>query len=349
MFKIGYRTLKTAVGCGLAVAIAQGLSLQFYAAAGVIAILSIKTTKKRSYQSAIDRFVACILAIGIAAIIFPITGYVPWAISIILLLLFPLGVTLKVTEGLVTSVVVLLHFYTLGEMSSKWVINELILITIGIGIALLVNLYMPSVEKDLKSYRVKIESNFQLIFQEFAYYLRHGESDWDGKEIVETDALLQKAKEIALLDIENHAYDREYNYYRYFNMRSKQFEIIERILPSVSSFNACVEQGEEVAAFLDHIADAVCPHNSAHLFLDELEEMRKKFKHSPLPTTRKEFEMRASLMHIVEEMKRYLILKQSLKIKAREAGKLGSHKHLWEGEGLRLQTVTIKVRNWLKR
>lgn len=46
MFKIGYRTLKTALGTALAIYIAQMLGLQNYSAAGIITILCIQVTKK---------------------------------------------------------------------------------------------------------------------------------------------------------------------------------------------------------------------------------------------------------------------------------------------------------------
>lgn len=46
MFKIGYRTIKTALGATLAIIIAQMLSLEYFSAAGIITILCIQVTKK---------------------------------------------------------------------------------------------------------------------------------------------------------------------------------------------------------------------------------------------------------------------------------------------------------------
>ena len=47
MFKIGYRTLKTALGTTLAIVLAQILGLENFASAGIITILCIKATKKK--------------------------------------------------------------------------------------------------------------------------------------------------------------------------------------------------------------------------------------------------------------------------------------------------------------
>ncbi len=51
MFKIGYRTLKTALGTALAIYLAQLLHLQNFASAGIITILCIQITQKRSLQA----------------------------------------------------------------------------------------------------------------------------------------------------------------------------------------------------------------------------------------------------------------------------------------------------------
>ena len=66
------------------------------------------------------------------------------------------------------------------------VFNELGLIVIGIGVALLVNLYMPSLDQELRTYQQEIEENFRSMLKEIALYLRTNDSSWDGKEIADT-------------------------------------------------------------------------------------------------------------------------------------------------------------------
>ncbi|TCS96676.1 aromatic acid exporter family protein [Hazenella coriacea] len=309
--KIGYRTLKTAIGTGLSIAIAQWLGLQFYTSAGIITILCIQPTKKRSYRSAFERVLGCLMAIFLAGILFEMIGYSPWALSLLLLIHIPLSVFFNTKEGIVTSTVIMLHIYLQKSISIDLVLNELALIVIGVGVALIINLYMPNVEKQLKQYQQDLESNFRKILNEISVYLRKGESDWDGREITETAQLLKEAKHLALLDIENSGMDEEYSYYRYFEMREHQFEILERIMPIVSSLEPRL-QSFMIADFFDRVADAVQPGNTATIYLDELEELRKKFKQTPLPLDREEFETRAALVQFVNEMGGYLILKRDL-------------------------------------
>lgn len=60
-FSIGYRTLKTAFGAAIAIAIAQYFELASYASAGILTILCVQPTKKKSLHAAYTRFVASII------------------------------------------------------------------------------------------------------------------------------------------------------------------------------------------------------------------------------------------------------------------------------------------------
>ncbi|MGA8943331.1 MAG: aromatic acid exporter family protein [Thermoactinomyces sp.] len=310
--KIGFRTIKTAVGIALSIAIAKWLGLQFYVSAGIITILCIKTTKKQSYQMAWELFFGSLVGLGISAIIFEGIGYHIWTLTLLLLVLIPMSVYLKINDGIVTSTVVILHLFTLEDASYAVIVNEICLLVVGIGTAILLNLYIPSLEKELKAYQQKIEDNFKTILREFAAYLREPERYWDGKEILETAQWLSEAKELAILDLENQDGPTARYFYHYFEMRERQFEILERIAPIVSSLDRSYEQGEMIARFLEDLADAVHPGNTAHIYLKELEELRQNFRKSLLPQTREEFEIRASLYHFINEMRRYLLIKQNL-------------------------------------
>lgn len=160
MFKIGYRTLKTALGTALAIYLAQLLHLQNFASAGIITILCIQITQKRSLQASWVEFAACLLAIVFSYVFFELIGYYPFAIGILLVLFIPTTVVLKINEGIVTSSVIILHLYMSGGITMAFIWNEFQLITVGIGVALLMNLYMPSLDRKLAAYRKKLRTTF---------------------------------------------------------------------------------------------------------------------------------------------------------------------------------------------
>jgi len=314
-FRIGYRTIKTAVGTAFSILIAHQLGLNNFASAGILTILCIQVTKRRSLRTAWDRFLACVLAMPFSALFFEGIGYHPIVIGLMLLFFIPIIVMLKAPDGVVTSSVIILHIFMAHHISWALFFNELGVITVGIGVALLINLYMPSADKKLREYQVKIEGNFKIILCEMVSYLRIGESSWDGKEITESAMLLDEAKMIALRDFENRILRENNLYYQYFKMREKQFEIIERVLPIVTSLTSTVEQGMMVAAFLEELSENIHPGNTAYIYIDKLRVMKKQFEEMELPKTREEFEVRAALLQLVNEMNEYLIIKSSFYVK----------------------------------
>jgi uncharacterized membrane protein YgaE (UPF0421/DUF939 family) len=314
MVKIGYRTAKTAIGTALSISLAQYIGLHNFVSAGIITLLCIQVTKKKSLQTAWARFVACVTAILFSFIFFEGIGYHPLTIGLLLLFFIPTTVRLKVTEGVATSSVIILHFYAAKHFTIQTVANELLLIVIGIGVALIVNMYMPSVEKQLKEYQRIVEDLFRIIFKEIVKYLRTNESSWDGKELTLTADILQKAKTLALRNVENHLLRNEDSYYHYFRMREKQLEIIERVLPLVTSLTYTVEQRNVIADFIDELSDAIHPGNTANKFLRQLHDMKKQFEGLPLPKTREEFEERAALLHLMKELEQYLIIKSQFRV-----------------------------------
>lgn len=307
---VGYRTLKTAIGAGCSIWVAQLLGLKFFAAAGIITILCIKPTKIQSLKTAGERIAACLIGLLTAGSIFEVVGYHPWVLSLVLLVLIPLCVRLKLADGIVSSFVIVLHLYILRTINFNIVLNELALVLIGVGFALVLNLYMPSLDRELKKYQVKIEQNFKKIFTELSVYLRNGDHVWDGQEITETTELLKKAKRLALKDIENHLKKEQNSYYTYFSMREKQFDIIVRLIPIISSLDATHWQGGMIADFLDDLRDGIHPGNTTYKYLDQIKQIRNQLRKAPLPKDHKEFEIRASLLHLLNEIERYLFIKK---------------------------------------
>ncbi|AZB43475.1 aromatic acid exporter family protein [Bacillus sp. FJAT-42376] len=312
-FRIGYRTIKTALGTAAAISLAQLFGLQNFPSAGIIAILCIQVTQKKSLQSSWARFLACSIAILFSFVFFELFGYSPIVIGVMLLLFIPVAVMAKAKEGIVTSSVIILHLYASNHITLSLILNELALIATGIGVALIMNLYMPSVNRILVSYQQKIEANFALIFRQMELFLLEGDNQWDGKEITETAHLIHEAKSLALRDVENHFLRNENLYYHYFRMREKQFELIERLLPLISNLSVTVEQGEMIADFIKDLREHIHPGNTAHLFLRRLDDMKVSFQEMPLPQTREEFETRASLLHLVRELEQYLVMKSYFK------------------------------------
>lgn len=312
-YRIGYRTMKTAAGVAIAISLAQLLQLDYYVSAGILTILCIQPTKKKSIRAAFSRLVASLIAIAYAFIFFEGIAYHPLTIGVMILLFIPTLVTFRFADGFVSSSVILLHIYDSQNLTLDLFFNELSLMAVGFGTALAVNMYMPSIEKKLDDYRYQIEVLYSSIFSEIANYLRQGESNWSGKELMESSELLKNAKALAYQDVENHVTRLENKYYHYFDMREQQLEIIERILPKITALPVIVGHSHLIADFLEDLASHVHSGNTAYRYIGKLEAVKDVFADMPLPDSHEKFLAMAALYQVIEEMEAYLEIKSSYK------------------------------------
>lgn len=230
-----------------------------------------------------------------------------------LIVFIPTIVSLKVADGFVSSAVIIMHIYAAKSFSLALVSNEFALMAIGYGTGIAINMYMPDIQKELNYYRVKIEELYSKIFLEIANYLREGDTLWDGQEIIDAIKVLNSAKSLAFKDVENHFTRRENDYYVYFDMREQQLEIIDRVLPKITALPVIVQEAVIVADFLQDLGEHVHSGNTASHFREKLEQVKLDFAQLPLPKNHEQFLAQAALYQFIEEMDRYLEIKQSFK------------------------------------
>lgn len=311
--KIGYRTLKTAVGVPIAISLTQFLGVTHFVSAGILTILCIQPSRKLSVLSAWDRFAACMLALVFSYVFFAIIGYNPIAIAIMLTIFIPITVYFNINQGLVTSIVIILNIYVEQTLSFHFIIDQIIIIVVGVGIGLLLNLFMPNLEKRLRILQIKLESNFKIILHEISMFIRDDDIQWNQKELSECKRILKRAHELGDIDKENHLWRTEHPFAEYFTMRGRQFELLKSMLPLVNELPKQAEISEKIADFFERLSFAVHPGNTATKFLTELQDIKRTFHEEGLPTTNEEFETRANLFRLLHEIEEYLIIKSKFK------------------------------------
>ena len=312
---IGYRTIKTAVGAGMAIWIASLLDLEFATFAAIIVIMCIEKTKKKTLITMKNKFFASLLSLILGALLFEVLGYYPIVFSLFILLFVPILVRAHIQGGFVTSMVVVLHVYTVKDANWAMFLNELYIIFIGMGIALLVNSFMPNFKRDIEIFKKEIEQKFEIILFEFSAHLRDSMRNWDGKEILEVEDLINQSKSIAIQDVENHLLRKQNKDYYYLEMREDQLELLKHMMKIVAIFSSTsldVKQKEMFAEFLENLSRNVHSGDTTDISLNELEELNALIRKMELPKTREEFEVRANLFYLIFEMKNYLNIKKKL-------------------------------------
>ncbi|GAB7386876.1 aromatic acid exporter family protein [Bacillaceae bacterium] len=278
--------------------------------AGILAILGVQVTRKKTLQSVAERFLASFLGLLAGYLFFSLLDFSAWVIGIIILLFFPLLVRLRLQEGIVTSCVMILHLYAVKDLSLSLFWNEISIITIGFGIALLVNVsYMPSLRKEIAAYTREVNELFSRIFYHFQQHLSEKDYVWDGKELIELEEKIAEAKNLALRTIENNLLRNEDEFYRFVRMREKQFDWVQRMMVLIARIERPVEpQSFLLASLFETLSQEVkSPYFSGKASW-KLKQLRQTVDQMELPKSREEFEVRASLFHLLYELERYLAI-----------------------------------------
>lgn len=328
MVGMGYRTIKTAIGAGLAIWFASLLDLEFATFSAIIVIMCIEKTKKKTLITMKEKFFASLLSVVLGALFFEVLGYNPVVFGLFILLFIPLLVRIKIQAGFVTSMVVVLHVYAVGKASLAMFLNELYIIFIGMGIAVLVNSFMPRFKQDIEKFKSQIESKFEVILFEFSAYLKDHERSWDGRELLEAEDLINQAKSVAVQHVENHLLRKEDKDYYYLEMRENQLELLTHIMKIVAVVSATtihIQQKEMFAEFLENLSENVHSGDTTERSLAELEQLKVSMRKTELPKVREEFEIRANLFYLIFEMENYLNIKKKLFIKRNDT-KRKNHK-----------------------
>lgn len=311
---IGTRTLKTALGATIAMIIAELLGLRYWVSAGIITILSIQSTKRQSVAIAQKRFISTLLALGISSIVFLIFGFNPIAFGIYVIIFIPTTVRFKATDGIVVSSVLVTHLLVEKQISFFWIGNEIFLMVIGVGVALVLNLYMPSIEEKLKKDKEQIEECIRQILFEMAYGLRsHSVSINEEKQYRELEGILLKANERAYRNCNNYLFSDVKYYVHYIEMRNAQFQIMRYMRTHFKRLYMTFEQTNLVANFTENVAHAIGERVPLDKLFKDLNTLRVEFKNQPLPETREEFENRAMLYQFLNDMEHFLEIKREFK------------------------------------
>lgn len=168
---IGMRTVKTAVGTAAAMLIAYELHLEYWTAAGIITILSVQNTTKASFRLVAYRLLATVLGFVIAIGAFLVLGYNALAFGLFLLIFIPLTNVFAVQSGIVMTAVLVTHFMMAKSCSWFWIKNELLLLVVGAGVALIANLFMPSLEAKITEFQAQVEAEMREILDHMSQQL----------------------------------------------------------------------------------------------------------------------------------------------------------------------------------
>ena len=248
---------------------------------------------------------------------FALAGYRPLAMGIFLLMFTPLCMKWGIQEGISVNTVLMTHILAEGSMGMADIANEALLLFVGTGVGVVLNLYIPGSETAIRSAQGEIEETFISLLSRMASELgtpgENGEQP-DGRGF----QALEQALGQALEQGERRAYEGMENslladtryYLAYMGLRKNQFAILCRMRDCFSRMESTPDQALVVADLLQSVSGSFHERNNALGLLDELEQVKLQMKAQPLPVRRQEFESRALLYLGLLELEQFLVLKK---------------------------------------
>ena len=306
-----HRVIKTAFGTFLAIYLAQIMGISYGVTAGIVTIISIQTTKKESVKIAVERFIASLIGLFIAAIFFYFFGYTPFVFGLFILIFMPVCLRFNLFQGFLVTVVLATHILTEKNLSLKILSNEILILVLGALIAIILNLYMPDVTKKIKYTQENVDNLMNKILSYMSDELITGAIFIDEDKIFkELRKELDIGRDLAYKDYNNALFYGSRYEIEVFNMKRAQYKILVRMRRHFYKFFISSEHTFIISEFTRKVGSSIGVDKLYLEALAELEALREKFKNMPLPKSRVEFESRAVLLQFFNDIEEFLEVKK---------------------------------------
>lgn len=304
---------KIGVGASAAIFIAQTLKLEYAASAGIITLLTLITTKWETLKLSLLRLVTFAVSVVFCWVIFYLIPNMWIEYGVFLFCIVLLGEVMGWRSTLSVNAVIGTHFLTTQDFTVEFLINELLLVVIGIAIAIILNLvHINNAQENgiIRSMR-HVEQQMQKILRELASYLSNqseGDSVWE--DLIKLEKELDEYLELAYEYQNNTFYSHPEYYINYFEMRMKQCGALHNLHAEMQRMREMPKQAHIVANFITDITQYLTEMNDPKPQIAELEELLEQLRNEPLPKTHEEFESRAELYHVLMDMEEFLLYKK---------------------------------------
>ncbi|MGG3450617.1 FUSC family protein [Domibacillus aminovorans] len=262
---LGPRVLKTGIAVTLALYICFILNLEPAVFAGVAAIFTVQPSIYRTWRQMFDQIITNTLGAAVALFSIYFLGDNPIIIGFVIVLVISLSLKLKMESTIpLTLVTVLAIMSAPGNEELFFTMNRFFIIMVGIGSALLVNLFILP-----PKYKVNYLEKAQSIFQNMSLLLRTAISN----EMTETSFQEHSKKlqtDVRKLEEQFKIFDEE----RAKMAKLKPVDVREIVV--FKQMLKTLQQGEEVLENIEeHYFQSKATDEEDHLFDAHLEQLTR--------------------------------------------------------------------------
>ena len=299
-------TIKTSIAATLSLLVAQALGLKFSSSAGIITILDIFETRKATLKGGLKRTLSATIALVLGILVFEIFDYKTWAFGLYLLLFVPLSFLLKIELGLGPSSVVVTHLLSYGEINSSIIFNELGLILIGTGFAMLTNLYAPESQDELKKWIEDIDGDIKdiLIFFGDTLVTNLDVKIYDGK-IKKLEDDINKALNLAIIENDNRI-ENSKNLLIGLSHREREKDLLMEMYDDLKSIPKEYADGKLISDLMIDTANNLSDNGDMVKVKKRIEFLQEHFHMMELPETHEDFIIRSSIFQVFRSLNQFI-------------------------------------------
>lgn len=294
-----------------AITIAELLTLNYTISAGVVAILSVAPTKKETIKTAINRFVAYIVAIILALVCYNILGVNSIGFFVYLIFYSIICLQFGWSNSIAVNSVLVSHFLTEGAIDFATITNETLIFLIGVSFGIIVNLHLRKDSYYIKRMEIDTDEQIkQILYRMSQRIVDNSLNNYTGECFQNLGISVQKAKVIAYENYMNQIRDADRSDIEYINMREKQINVLYDIYKRISLIHTTPITARHISEFLEEVSVAYNKENVIDKLLENFYKLHEELKESPLPVERDEFEARAYLFVIMRDIEEFLMIKK---------------------------------------
>ena len=279
------RPIKTALASLLAIIVSQELSLEFAAAAGIIAILNVFDTRKATIEGGLKRTLSAVIALLIGGFLFEKIGYKTWVFGLYLLLFVPVSFLLKIELGLGPSSVIVTHLLAFGKIDASIILNEMALVFIGTGFAMLTNFYAPTRQDKLNRLIESIDDDMKFILNLFGESLvQNLDVKLYEDKISELEADIDRAIDIAIIENDN-LFENSRDLLFDLRLREREMDLLQEMYDDLRTIPPEYSDGKYISDILIQASQNLTKREDMINLKERIDFLKNHYHMMKLPDT----------------------------------------------------------------
>lgn len=279
------RTIKTALASLLAIIVSQELSLEFAAAAGIIAILNVFDTRKATIEGGLKRTLSAVIALLIGGFLFEKIGYKTWVFGLYLLLFVPVSFLLKIELGLGPSSVIVTHLLAFGKIDASIILNEMALVFIGTGFAMLTNFYAPTRQDKLNRLIESIDDDMKFILNLFGESLvQNLDVKLYEDKISELEEDIDRAIDIAIIENDN-LFENSRDLLFDLRLREREMDLLQEMYDDLRTIPPEYSDGKYISDILIQASQNLTKREDMINLKERIDFLKNHYHMMKLPDT----------------------------------------------------------------